>query len=239
MPRFTHTALAMSLGALLLAAPMAQAASSTDPYRPTKSDKFNEKATGAVLGGALYVADPTQPVVFTFLYDDDLFHKATTVYWRDGVDGAWQELFSENEYRYAKNNTIAPFELTATSDQVFFAVEIYHKGLSKNTGNYRFSTGDGSYDIKPATSTINVGKGYAHSYVFYDYVGTGNPDNVANLALIGFEDTPKFVLSDWDDFIFTVSNVSQSPVPEPETYAMLLAGLGIIGMVARRRRTQV
>ena len=28
-----------------------------------------------------------------------------------------------------------------------------------------------------------------------------------------------------------------APVPEPETYAMLLAGLAIIGAVARRRRT--
>ena len=27
-----------------------------------------------------------------------------------------------------------------------------------------------------------------------------------------------------------------TPVPEPETYAMLLAGLGIVGFVARRRR---
>ena len=27
-----------------------------------------------------------------------------------------------------------------------------------------------------------------------------------------------------------------NPVPEPETYAMLLAGLGVVGWVARRRR---
>jgi hypothetical protein len=27
------------------------------------------------------------------------------------------------------------------------------------------------------------------------------------------------------------------PVPEPETYAMLLAGLGLMGVVARRRRS--
>jgi hypothetical protein len=27
-----------------------------------------------------------------------------------------------------------------------------------------------------------------------------------------------------------------SPIPEPETYAMLLAGLGVIGFVARRRQ---
>lgn len=29
--------------------------------------------------------------------------------------------------------------------------------------------------------------------------------------------------------------VQTAPVPEPETYAMLLAGLGILGAVARRR----
>jgi hypothetical protein len=27
-----------------------------------------------------------------------------------------------------------------------------------------------------------------------------------------------------------------SPVPEPETYAMLLAGLGLVGFMARRRK---
>ncbi|MBT9491644.1 MAG: PEP-CTERM sorting domain-containing protein, partial [Paucibacter sp.] len=27
-----------------------------------------------------------------------------------------------------------------------------------------------------------------------------------------------------------------TPVPEPETYAMLLAGLGVLGLLQRRRR---
>lgn len=37
---------------------------------------------------------------------------------------------------------------------------------------------------------------------------------------------------------FSVRNgVVQPPVPEPETYAMLLAGLGLMGAVARRRKT--
>jgi len=30
-----------------------------------------------------------------------------------------------------------------------------------------------------------------------------------------------------------------SPIPEPETYAMLLAGLGLMGFIARRRKTRL
>lgn len=35
---------------------------------------------------------------------------------------------------------------------------------------------------------------------------------------------------------FSVDNVSVSPVPEPESYAMMLGGLGALGLMARRRR---
>ncbi len=31
-------------------------------------------------------------------------------------------------------------------------------------------------------------------------------------------------------------NIAISPIPEPETYAMLLVGLGLIGFAARRRK---
>lgn len=38
------------------------------------------------------------------------------------------------------------------------------------------------------------------------------------------------------DFDVAVDNISVSAVPEPGTYAMLVAGLGLIGFVARRRK---
>ena len=33
-----------------------------------------------------------------------------------------------------------------------------------------------------------------------------------------------------------VIGLSVTPVPEPETYALMLAGLGAVGFIARRRR---
>lgn len=40
----------------------------------------------------------------------------------------------------------------------------------------------------------------------------------------------------WEDY-FNIGEVTVSPVPEPETYALMLAGLGVLGFAARRRRT--
>ena len=50
------------------------------------------------------------------------------------------------------------------------------------------------------------------------------PDNVVDIVAM-------------DDFIYGAPAVS--PVPEPETYAMLLAGLGLIGAISRRRKTSM
>lgn len=40
----------------------------------------------------------------------------------------------------------------------------------------------------------------------------------------------------WRFDMVTVSGTAVAPVPEPETYAMLLAGLGLMGFAARRRQ---
>ncbi len=51
------------------------------------------------------------------------------------------------------------------------------------------------------------------------------PDATTHLQLVSFESASS------QDFIGAVT-----PVPEPETYALLLAGLGVIGLAMRRRR---
>ncbi len=40
-----------------------------------------------------------------------------------------------------------------------------------------------------------------------------------------------------EDGIFVTADIVQNPVPEPETYALMLAGLGAVGWAARRRKS--
>jgi PEP-CTERM motif len=55
--------------------------------------------------------------------------------------------------------------------------------------------------------------------------------------VLGYNDSAgAATLGDWDDFVVGVKFTPTTPVPEPETYAMLMAGLGLMGVVASRRK---
>lgn len=59
----------------------------------------------------------------------------------------------------------------------------------------------------------------------------------ANVVLVEFEDLAGGGDQNFNDMVFQVSNaaVLPAPVPEPETYALMLAGLGLVAWGARRR----
>ncbi|MES3012564.1 MAG: flocculation-associated PEP-CTERM protein PepA [Pseudomonadota bacterium] len=68
------------------------------------------------------------------------------------------------------------------------------------------------------------------------------PNPFYGMALTSFTNTPSNVVPFDGGFRVikgggTINFVAVPAVPEPETYALLLAGLGAIGFVARRRRT--
>jgi hypothetical protein len=78
-----------------------------------------------------------------------------------------------------------------------------------------FSIGDGNWEVD-----------LDESWVMYQ-------DRKVMLNSFGF--TSEFVLHDvYIDSVHLVYSVTT--VPEPETYAMLLLGLGVVGVIARRRR---
>lgn len=86
--------------------------------------------------------------------------------------------------------------------------------------NFKF-VGDAShYSINGGAWSADASIGLiAQNYGGFDFI-------------IGYNDSFN-THNDWDDMVI---GVNIAPIPEPETYAMLLAGLGLMGFVARRRR---
>lgn len=98
----------------------------------------------------------------------------------------------------------------------------YYKGLNGGPANLTWVLGPGNYQINYKST------GLEQNYTSTRVVGTA-VDGLGSYRLglvVGNATTP------------TLPNVPDvAAVPEPETYAMMLAGLGLIGFTARRRKT--
>lgn len=66
------------------------------------------------------------------------------------------------------------------------------------------------------------------------FFGSGEVHGVIRLP--GSFDSITFTHTSENWHGFTVGVTGIAPIPEPETYAMLLAGLGLLGFIARRRK---
>lgn len=95
-----------------------------------------------------------------------------------------------------------------------------------NPGFYGIYTSGVDSLVGTADDVLVVGHGFSS-------VSTAHYDNVA----AGSYYFKVFGLSNANLSAYAISaSAVAQPVPEPETYALLAAGLGIVGFVARRRR---
>ncbi|MBK9348103.1 MAG: FxDxF family PEP-CTERM protein [Burkholderiales bacterium] len=79
-------------------------------------------------------------------------------------------------------------------------------------------------------SVLQTTAGAASGHVWQHYTGL--------VTLTGATDLVFSAVGASTSYGGSLDNVSVTAVPEPETYAMLLAGLGVMGAVARRRKAQ-
>lgn len=112
------------------------------------------------------------------------------------------------------------------------AGDVYDAGTEVN--DFNFSLANGAFGIGGGQTGPNQGAD-EHGVV---HLTTGNPFT----GFLGQNNLPANFQWNALDFnaapAFARIDIEVSAVPEPETYAMLLAGLGLIGTISRRRKSK-
>ena len=137
----------------------------------------------------------------------------------------------------AQASTSAPALVTGSFNQALSTVDVL--GLSNLTGTIDYlvsavGASGTSYAASPiANLTTSLYKGGAlqgtatGSTFTFSNLGSGTYSLWASGQVLG------------GGFNLVIAQYDVTPVPEPESYAMLLAGLGAMGVIARRRKKAV
>ena len=65
-----------------------------------------------------------------------------------------------------------------------------------------------------------------------------NVSTVGDRTFVSFEDLVGGGDRDYNDHMFSFTNIAVGAIPEPSVFALMAAGLGVLGFVGRRRRAQ-
>lgn len=105
-----------------------------------------------------------------------------------------------------------------------FELSFWVKRIGGPFNSFRFTYSDGSSD-----STLFVALGLSDDWMYFDV----KPDLDASKSLVGIQ---VFGTSPGPAYLDDLRLVPVAAVPEMETFAMLLAGLALIGAVVTRRK---
>ena len=129
---------------------------------------------------------------------------------------------------------------------VAFSYDIYSSSNSPNTEVVQYTT-DGSTWIDAASFTLNSQSWFNGRTVDLSAIAAADNNPLFGLRVVaGFGNATGYVQSSGSNYViasvwdFDMVTVSATPlvsaVPEPSSYALLLAGLAVLGCAARRRK---
>lgn len=131
---------------------------------------------------------------------------------------------------------LAPLGFTFVSGQAA-------TGISKGEDSFK-ADGDGFFDIEFMFASSGVDRLTAGESTKYLITGSAGASSFDNTSLTGGGNGTWYAAihaqntNASGDSGWLGATPHVTPIPEPETYAMLLAGLGLMGFVARRRRKE-
>jgi len=180
----------------------------------------------------VFSVSATAASVFSDNFDTDaLALNQTTFNGGWVVSGGTVDLIGDGFYDFLPGNG-RYVDLDGSSNQ---AGE-FHKDLSLTAGLQYTLAFDLAGSQRSSVENVNVNFGSA-----VDNFTVNSGDGFSNHTLLFTPSTTGiysliFQNAGGDNVGALLDNVSVSAVPEPETYAMLLAGLGLLGFMARRRK---
>jgi hypothetical protein len=184
-----------------------------------------QAATNLVANGSFESTTQTAGTfgIYTSLPGWDTF----SVEVRNNVSGTAQDLSNFVELDTTKNSSIS--QLISIAAPGAYQLSFWYDSRPDNgtrssgTNKLLWSFGDNTGSVLTDWTTDTTG-------VWDHYTGT------FNFALAGDYDLTFAAAGSADSYGGSLDNVSVTAVPEPQTYAMLLAGLGLMGAIARRRK---
>lgn len=196
-------------------------------------------------GGTVYVGQGSENAVATARFDDGL---------HSNVAGAAADALTAIGVHFSLDGRVVAGEFASSLEDMTTSLEFGNSGIGvvatarginpflvsshSERGWTSFSYSaldpthvafDGIYNLLGSIQTLGIGAYLSAGAAFADL-------DYGNTLRVSFT-LPGNVSFSSDSGVFLTSVNAVTPVPEPETWALMMAGLGLLGHFARRRRT--